>query len=228
MEITALLPMKGHSERVSNKNIRPFAGKPLFHHVADILQQSAMIREIVINTDSDEIARDASKNFSKVRIIDRPESIRGDFVPMNDVIAYDLSVLEGNHFVQTHSTNPLLTLETLNRAINEYFSLGPEYDSLFSVTRLQTRLYWENGQPVNHNPNELLRTQDLPPLYEENSNIYIFSKTAFHAAGKKRIGLSPKMFEMESLEAMDIDTEENFILAESVYFMRSKSTAGPK
>lgn len=219
-KVIALLPMKGHSERVPNKNIRPFAGKPLFYHIAEVLQASSLIDVIAINTDSDTIAKDATSNFSKVKIIERPESIRGDFVPMNDIIAYDLSVLEGDHFLQTHSTNPLLTLETLNRAINEYFSLGPEYDSLFSVTRLQTRLYWEDGNPVNHNPQELLRTQDLPPLFEENSNFYLFSKDSFHKAGNKRIGLKPKMFEMESLEAMDIDTEENFILAEAVYHMR--------
>lgn len=221
MQLTALLPMKGHSERVSNKNIRPFAGKPLFHHVASILDQSDMIREIAINTDSEVIAEDASKHFSKVRIIERPESIRGDFVPMNDIIAHDLGILEGEHFLQTHSTNPLLTLYTMENAIKAYFSLSSEYDSLFSVTRFQTRLYWEDGRPVNHNPQELLRTQDLPPLFEENSNIYLFSKNSFAAAGNKRIGLKPKMFEIESLEAMDIDTEENFILAEAVYHMRN-------
>lgn len=222
MQIIALLPMKGHSERVSNKNIRSFAGKPLFHKVASILEQSDKVREILINTDSNIIAEDAMKHFSKVKILDRPKEIRGDFVPMNDIIAHDLSILDDEHFVQTHSTNPLLRLETLNKAIAEYFALPAEYDSLFSVTRLQTRLYWEDGKPVNHNPQELLRTQDLPPLFEENSNFFLFSKKSFHEAGNKRIGLKPKMFEMESLEAMDIDTEENFVLAEAVYHMRNK------
>jgi len=221
MQVTALLPMKGHSERVSNKNIRPFAGKPLFHHIASILEQSDRVKEIVINTDSDTIAKDAVSHFSKVRIIDRPREIRGDFVPMNDIIAHDVSVLEDSHFLQTHSTNPLLTLETLNQAIDTYFALPPEYDSLFSVTRLQTRLYWEDGRPVNHDPQELLRTQDLPPLFEENSNIYLFSKDSFAASGNKRIGNSPQMFEIASLEAMDIDTEENFILAEAIYHMHN-------
>ena len=220
MQVTALLPMKGHSERVSNKNIRSFAGKPLFHHVAQILEKSDLVKDIIINTDSDAIAKDATSNFSKAKIIERPESIRGDFVPMNDIIAYDLSVLEGDYFLQTHSTNPLLTLETLNKSISEYFSLGLEYNSLFSVTRLQTRLYWEDGKPVNHNPEELLRTQDLPPLFEENSNIYIFSKKSFSNAGNKRIGTKPKMFVINEMEAVDIDTEENFILAEAVYHMR--------
>lgn len=222
MQVSALLPMKGHSERVSNKNIRLFADRPLFHHVASVLEQSSMIRQIAINTDSDFIAQDALKHFSKVRIIRRPLSICGDFVPMNDIIAHDLTVLDGEHFLQTHSTNPLLTLETLERAITAYFSNLSDHDSLFSVTRLQTRLYWEDGRPVNHDPAELLRTQDLPPLFEENSNIYLFSKQSFAGAGNRRIGGKPKMFEINQLEAVDIDTEENFILAEAIYHTRSQ------
>lgn len=218
-KVTALLPMKGHSERVPNKNMRLFAGKPLFHHVAGVLQESASIEAIVIDTDSAMIAREALKHFNKVKIINRPPSICGDTVPMNQIIAHDLSVLDGEHYLQTHSTNPLLTLETLERAIEEYYSLAPPYDSLFSVTRIQTRLYWETGEPVNHDPKELVRTQDLQPLYEENSNIYLFSRHSFENAGNKRIGLQPKMFSMNALEAMDIDTEENFLLAEATFAM---------
>lgn len=221
-KIIALLPMKGHSERVPNKNMRLFAGQPLFHHVAAILQASPLVESIIINTDSDSIAREAKAAFDKVRIVERPIEICGDFVPMNDIIAHDLTVLKGDHFLQTHSTNPLLTAATLENATKTYFTLPADYDSLFSVTRLQTRLYWESGQPVNHNPAELLRTQDLPPLYEENSNLYLFSRQSFQKAGGRRIGLSPQMFEMEALEAIDIDTEENFRLAEAIYNLRHK------
>lgn len=220
-KIVALLPMKGHSERVANKNIRPFAGKPLFHQVAQVLQDCAFVKSIIINTDSDFIARDASENFSKVHIVERPEAIRGDMVEMNTIIAHDLSITESEHYLQTHSTNPLLTKATIDRAISEYFAMDASYDSLFSVTKLQTRLYWESGEPVNHNPQELLRSQDLPPLYEENSNIYLFSKTSFAAAAKKRIGQKPKMFIMDSLEAIDIDDHETFRLAEAVYELRN-------
>ena len=219
-KVTALLPMKGHSERVPNKNMRTFAGRPLYYHVAKTLQRSNHVSAIVINTDSEVIASDALNCFDKVIIIDRPPGICGDDVPMNDIIAHDLSLLEGENYLQTHSTNPLLTLETLNKAIAEYFASIGQFDSLFSVTRLQTRLYWENGKPVNHNPKELLRTQDLPPLFEENSNLYLFSKHSFEKAGRKRIGLNPKMFVMDSLEALDIDTEEDFVLAETLYKMR--------
>jgi len=219
--IIALLPMKRNSERVTDKNIRPFAGKPLFHHVAQLLQDCDLVESIVIDTDSEFIARNALEHFSKVRTIDRPEGIRGGMVEMNTIIAHDLSVTKGAHFLQTHTTNPLLTGATLTRAIEEYFSIGKTYDSLFSVTKMQTRLYRESGKPLNHNPKELLRTQDLPPLFEENSNMYLFSRTSFSAAGKRRIGEKPKMFVMDSLEAIDIDDMQTFRLAEAVYAFRA-------
>ena len=221
MKVTALLPMKGHSERVPNKNMRLFAGRSLYHCVAKVLQESDYIESIIVNTDSDIIAEDATKHFSKVKIHVRPKNIRGDMVPMNDVIAYDLENADGENFLQSHSTNPLLKKETLERGIEDYFLSLNKYDSIFSVTRLQTRLYWSSGKPVNHNPEELIRTQDLSPVYEENSNFYIFSKTSFKRAGNRRIGLSPKMFVMDKIEAIDIDEESDFKIAESLYMIES-------
>jgi CMP-N-acetylneuraminic acid synthetase len=212
--------MKGHSERVPNKNMRLFNGRPLYHCVADVLEASRYISSFVINTDSPIIAGDAVKQFSKARIVERPAELCGDFVAMNDIIGHDLLLSEGEYFLQTHSTNPLLSVDTLDRAIEEYFTGIDSHDSLFSVTRLQTRLYWQSGEPVNHNPQELLRTQDLPPVFEENSNLYLFSKESFAVAGNKRIGLNPKMFEINKLEAVDIDEEEDFRLAELLYRMR--------
>ena len=220
MKVTALLPMKESSQRVPNKNMRCFAGRPLYHRVAQTLESSNLIKFIHINTDSDAIADNTREYFPEVKIIRRPEEIQGDFVSMNEIIAYDLSQLDGEHFLQTHSTNPLLTSATLDKAIETYFSNLNEYDTLFSVTRLQTRLYRQDGSPVNHNSDELIRTQDLPPIFEENSNFYIFSKTSFNNAKKNRIGQRPQMFEIAKLEAIDIDEQQDFELAEILYKMR--------
>ena len=223
MKLTALLPMKATSERVPNKNMRDFNGVPLYHSVMKSLLDSRYIEKVVINTDSELIAKDAKKHFGdKIMMIDRPISIQGGDVSMNIIIDYDLQCLEGEHFLQTHSTNPLLSTETINKAIETYFDNLNKYDSLFAVTKVQTRFYDKNAQPVNHNPQELLRTQDLEPLYEENSNFYIFSKDSFEKAGKKRIGLKPKIFEVNKLEAVDIDEPEDFILAELLYKNRDK------
>lgn len=220
MKITALLPMKAHSERVPNKNMKNFCGRPLYHVVLSTLLQSEYIDNLIINTDSDTIKEDARKNFENVVVIDRPKEIQGDFVSMNDIIAYDLKQAPGEHFLQTHSTNPLLQSSTIALAIESYFKNLNQFDSLFSVTRLQARLYWKDGSPVNHNPNELLRTQDLPPVYSENSNFYIFSKKSFADAGRSRIGRKPYMFEISKLEAVDIDDPEDWEMAEVLYKMR--------
>lgn len=221
-KIIALLPMKGHSERVKNKNMRDFGGSPLYHAVLSTLLKCKNIEKVVINTDSEKIKEDALKNFDRVQIIDRPAEIQGDFVAMNDIIAYDLAHTDGTYYMQTHSTNPLVSAETIDKAIEFFFDNLNTYDSVFSVTRLQTRLYWKDGKAINHNPAELIRTQDLPPVYEENSNFFIFSKESFKNAGNKRIGLKPAMFEQNKLEAVDIDDPEDFELAEILYTKRNK------
>lgn len=223
MKIKALLPMKGNSERVPNKNMKIFDGTPLYHAIVKSLLNSKYVENVVINTDSETIAKDAKETFGdKIIIIDRPTEIQGDFVSMNDIIAYDLSKLEGEHFLQTHSTNPLLKSETINKAIEKYFAGLDNFDSVFGVTKVQTRFYDKNAKAINHNPNELLRTQDLEPMYEENSNFYIFSKDSFKNVGEKRIGLKPQIFEVNKLEAVDIDEPEDFIMAELLYKNRDK------
>lgn len=221
MYLKALLPMKGNSQRVPNKNMKDFGGSPLYHAIVKSLLNSKYIECVVINTDSKIIAEDAKENFGdKIIIIDRPVEIQGDFVSMNDIIAYDLSKLQGDYFLQTHSTNPLLKSETIDKAVEKYFE-GlknlENFDSVFGVTRVQTRFYDKNAKAINHNPNELLRTQDLEPMYEENSNFYIFSKESFKNANNKRIGLKPQIFEVNKLEAVDIDEPEDFIIAELLY-----------
>ena len=186
-QVTALVPMKGHSERVPNKNMRDFGGHPLYHAIMAALDKSKYVGKILINTDSEVIAEDAVKNWSKVRINWRPEELRGDFVSMNDVINYDVDNEPGCEvFLQTHSTNPLLQAETIDAAIEHYFKVVEEgFDSVFGVTKFQSRFYWADGSAINHNPAELIRTQDLPPIFEENSNLYIFSRSSFKAAGNK-------------------------------------------
>ncbi|RXJ66848.1 acylneuraminate cytidylyltransferase [Halarcobacter ebronensis] len=215
--------MKGNSERVPNKNLKSFGGKPLYHSIVKTLIKSKYITNIVIDTDSENIVKDVQENFGeKVLIIKRPKNIQGDYVSMNEIIAYDLSKVEAEHFIQTHSTNPLLEVETLDFAVEKYVENIDKYDSLFSVTRFQTRFYDKNAKPINHNPNELLRTQDLEPMYEENSNFYIFSKKSFKEADDKRIGLKPQIFEINKLEAVDIDEPEDFQLAELIYMNKNK------
>lgn len=89
----------------------------------------------------------------------------------------------------------------------------PAKDSLFSVTRLQTRLYDAQGKAINHDPKILIQTQDLPPVYEENSCIYLFSAESLKKNGT-RIGASPILFETDPEESWDIDEEIDFKMVE--------------
>ena len=224
MKVVALLPMKGNSERVPNKNLKDFAGKPLYHRVMDVLLASKYISNVVVNTDSEIIKADLKKHYGeKAIIIDRPQEIIGDMVSMNKVIECDINNVSADLYLQTHSTNPLLKTKSVDDAIEKMIELQKEnvYDSIFSVTRLQTRLYKKNGEPFNHNPQELLRTQDLEPLYEENSNFYLFTKSSFKNSGDKRIGVKPYMFEIDKIEAVDIDEPQDFIIAEALFKLLS-------
>lgn len=216
IKFKALVPMKGHSERVPNKNLRPFFGKPLCYYIINALLEVFYVDSVYINTDSPAIKDKIHQLFGKrVKVIDRPLAIQGDFVTMNTIIDYDLSQLDGEYFLQTHSTNPLLRVDTIDKAIETFLNNQHKYDSLFTVDRIQGRLYRENLIPVNHDPMEMLRTQDLPPIFMENSNLYIFTRSSFNKE-KLRIGKNPIIFETPKLESVDIDIEEDFILAELI------------
>jgi CMP-N-acetylneuraminic acid synthetase len=215
--------MKDHSERVKGKNFRDFCGKPLYEHILQTLDRTYAVDEILINTDSPRIMMEAPKVSSKVRILERPEGIRGDFVSMNKIIAHDLQHTEAQIILQTHSTNPLLKAETLAQALRA-FTDDEQCDSLFGVNEYHSRFYFTDGRPVNHDPEDLIRTQDLPPLYEENSSLYVFTHESF-AKHQRRIGEKPRFFPVPRIEAIDIDDEFTFRLAEllSLYATSSAS-----
>ncbi|MDV7390803.1 acylneuraminate cytidylyltransferase family protein [Arthrospira platensis SPKY1] len=220
-KIAAIVPMRHSSERVPGKNYRDFAGKPLYHRVVEALLNCPLISEVVIDTDSPKIWEDAGAHFPTVRLLERPEHLQAGTVPMNDVLLNTVGQVEADYYLQTHSTNPILRGETINNAVRQFLDNYPLYDSLFGVTRLQTRLWDSLARAVNHNPAILLRTQDLPPIYEENSCLYIFTREILESK-HNRIGDRPLMFEIDRLEAVDIDEELDFRMAEFLYQQREQ------
>jgi CMP-N-acetylneuraminic acid synthetase len=211
--IAAIVPMRHNSERIPGKNYRLLHGSPLYHYIIDSLLACQGVDKILIDTDSPLIMKDAQEHFPDVLLYERPPHLRDDHLSMNIVLKNSIQQVPADYYLQTHSTNPLLRTATIDAAISKFFESDQDYDSLFTVTRIQTRLWDAAAMPVNHDPEVLLRTQDLPPLFEENSCLYLFSGSDFRVT-ENRIGKRPCLYEIDPLESIDIDEESDFRLAE--------------
>ncbi len=213
--IVALLPMKANSERVKGKNFKDFNGKPLFRWILDTLLSLEEVGQIIINTDArDILAEKGLVDSDKILIRDRKPDLCGDFVSMNKILADDINSVDADCYLMTHTTNPLLSNQSIREAIAKFSHAYEQKlaDSLFTVNKVQSRFYRKDCSPVNHDPNNLIRTQDLEPWYEENSNLYIFTKEAF-LRKQARIGEAPLLFESSKYESIDIDGPEEWELA---------------
>ena len=214
-KIVALLPMKANSERVKGKNFREFNGKPLFRWTLDTLLAIKEIDQVIINTDAREIlAENGLVETDRIVIRDRKKEICGDMVSMNLIIEDDVNNVNADIYLMTHTTNPLMTVSTVGGALESFQAQknSGDADSLFTVDKIQTRFYREDCSAVNHDPDNLLRTQDLEPWFEENSNLYIFTKEAFDKTNA-RIGENPMMYETSKFESIDIDTPDDWDFA---------------
>lgn len=214
-KIVALLPMKANSVRVKGKNFRDFCGKPLFRWILDTLLSVEEIDSIVINTDARHIlAENGLVDTDRIVIRDRKPEICGDAVSMNLVLADDVANVPADLYLMTHTTNPLMSADTIRKAIAAFIEgqAAGRADSLFTVDKVQTRFYRADCSPVNHDPDNLIPTQNLEPWYEENSNLYIFTAESF-AGTKARIGRKPMMYEGPFFESIDIDTPADWDFA---------------
>lgn len=225
LSFVALLPMKANSERVPSKNFRPIAGKPLYRWVLDALLSIDEIDKVVINTDARDVLattglRDGDAE-GRIMIRDRRPEICGDLVSMNKVLADDIENVPAEMYLMTHTTNPLLSAKTIQEAVSSYRNAleSGKADSLFSVNRVQTRFYRTDGSAVNHDPANLVRTQDLEPWFEENSCLYLFTTESFRSTDA-RIGKQPMMFETPRIESIDIDEPEDWRIAEALLLHR--------
>ncbi|WP_372815960.1 acylneuraminate cytidylyltransferase family protein [Pararhodobacter marinus] len=210
---------------MKGKNFRPLHGKPLFRWILDSLLAIDEIDCVVINTDARHILEENGLVESdRVKIRDRKAELIGDTVSMNLILADDIANVPADTYLMTHTTNPMLRAKTIGDALGEYQAAvaAGTADSLFTVNKIQTRFYRADSSPVNHDPDNLIQTQDLEPWYEENSNLYIFTAESF-AKTKARIGKQPMLYEMDKMEAVDIDTPEDWALAEAVAAILSRA-----
>jgi CMP-N-acetylneuraminic acid synthetase len=216
-KIIALLPMKANSTRVPNKNFRIFSGKPLFRWILDTLLSINEIDLIVINTDAKNILLENNLPLdSRIIIRDRRHDLCGDNVSMNKIIENDIESIKGHIYLMTHTTNPLLSKESILAAVNTFLTaMNNDVDSLFTVDKIQARFYRNGAEPINHDLKNLIPTQELEPWYKENSNLYLFTADSFSKT-KARIGVKPIMYESSLIDSVDIDTQDDWDYAEMI------------
>ena len=218
-EITAIVPIKQHSERLPGKNFREFNGRPLYHWILDTLESVSVIDRIIVNTDADEIINDLPDQFD-IEVSVRPDRLRDDDTTTN-IIKYEIDRTDSDVYLHTYCTCPLLTAGTISDAISEFLE-SSEHDSLLPVTKHRKRFYDADFNPINHDPSDLSPTQDLSPIYEDNSVLFIYTEETFERANH-RIGTNPLPFEIDKREAIEIDYLSEFELAENIHKSRSPS-----
>jgi CMP-N-acetylneuraminic acid synthetase/NAD(P)-dependent dehydrogenase (short-subunit alcohol dehydrogenase family) len=224
MKICVIVPIKHNSERVPGKNFRDFNGKPLFHIILNTLLKSKYINDIFVDTNSPVVIKSIETDFSNsnITIYERPIELQSGDTPTNILLENIITQmnLQYDYYLQTHVTNPLLSVKTIDKCIETFIIKETQgHDSLFTVKQHQTRLYQcknESVKALNHNPNELIPTQNLEPIYEENSCLYIFKKGVLFER-QHRIGYKPYIYIMNDIESSDIDIESDFVMAEELH-----------
>jgi len=218
----AIVPLKHHSSRVPGKNCRDLGGRPLYAHILDTLLQCQCVGLVVVDTDSDEMHEAILHRYMGERILVHPreEQLLGDDTSVHRIILSVHAWLRAlrprfppNLYLQTHATNPFLQAATLDRAAATF--LEDRSRSLMSVLRHQARFYFgDSARPINHDPEELMQTQDLPPIFEDCSSFYFFSAETLKEFSRRTCS-APRFYELGRIEAHDIDWEEDFLVAQS-------------
>lgn len=215
-EVTAIVPIKENSERLPGKNFRDFNGRPLYHWILDTLESVDEVDRIMVNTDAEEVIEKAPEQFD-VEISVRPERLRDEEVTTK-IIQYEVERNESEVFLQTYATNPLLTAETISSAIQEFIERA-SHNSLIPVTAHNMWFYDADMNPINHDPHNLEKTQDMEPVYEDNGALYMYTEETIERTGH-RIGENPFVFEIDEVEATDIDVLSDFKIAEALHKQR--------
>lgn len=213
--VVAFVPIKLNSQRLPNKNILPIADYPLCWHILDTLLKTKGIDEVYVFC-SDQKVKDYIPE--KVKFIKRDRQLDEDLVKGFDI--YDAFIKEVNAdiYVLAHTTSPFIKPETVETALNKM--IDGDYDSTFSAQRVQT-FAWYNGKPINYDLNDVPRTQDMEPIFVETSGFFIFNKEIF-TEHRRRIGFKPYIQEVDSIEAVDIDTKEDYDFALLISENRNK------
>ena len=224
MSISIFLPVRKGSERVLNKNTRPFAGYQggLLELKLEQLMEVQGIEEIIVSTNDErcaEIADIFRRSNEKIKIDKRPDNLSSSNTDLVDLIRYVPDIISSEVVLWTHVTSPLCTGDIYKKSIEIYQDIiHGEHDSLMSVHEFKNFLWQPEKNCIINNggtASRWSRTQDLKNLYEINSAIFLAPRS-FYMEGD-RIGRKPYLFEINKLSSLDIDNEEDFLIAEAVY-----------
>lgn len=207
MRIVAIMPIKLLNERCTGKNTKMLGPKPLLHYELDNLKNTGLCDSINVFCSSEEIVPFLPEGITFVK---RPEYLDLPTSNFTQIFTRFMEQVEADIYVYAHATAPFISVETMCKCIEAVKS--GEYDSAFCAVKLQDYL-WQEGEPLNFDATNLPRTQDLKPIYQETSGVYVFTKKVFEKY-HRRIGKKPYIREVTFKEAVDIDHPEDFQLAE--------------
>lgn len=220
-KVTFFLPTRKGSERVMNKNTRPFAGIEggLVENKVKQLLETRLIDEIIFSS-NDEACIAIAERFkdSRLKIIERPDMLCLSTTNLQDLICYVPTVIGSEHILWGHVTTPLCGADQYDAAVKLYMDkLDEGYDSLVGVTELRNFLLDKDGRLINNTADiPWPRTQDLETLYPVNHTIFL-AKREVYTDQKNRIGKKPFLHVMDELHSFDIDWPDDFTIAEIMY-----------
>lgn len=209
MKIVAIMPIKLINERCPGKNTRMLGAKPLLQYELDCLKETRLCDSINVYCSDLAVAPFLPEN---VNFVQRPEFLDLPTSNFTQIFENFAKKFDADIYVYAHATAPFITVETMKQCIEAVKS--GEYDSAFCAIKLQDYL-WKNDEPLNFDAMNIPRTQDLDPIYQETSGVYVFTKEVFDVY-RRRIGMKPFIKEVSFKEAVDIDHPEDFELAEAL------------
>ena len=217
MKTVAVVPMKLNNRRLPQKNTKPFTnGMPLCHYILATLLEVEGIDEVYVYCSNEDI-----KEFipEGVKYLKRSESLDQDTTKMNEVLKCFADDVDADVYVMTHTTAPFIKKESIKKGLDAVKS--GDYDSSFAAKKIQDFL-WKDGVPFNYELDNIPRTQDIEPLYEETSGFYIYKESVIREKGR-RIGDNPFVVEVGEIESVDIDEPEDFVIADAIFnYMKDK------
>lgn len=210
-KIVALVPLRGGSKSIPDKNIRLLAGKPLCAWVLEAACRSGVFAEVVVSTDSAKIAAVVQSLDLPVKILDRPAALATDEASTEAVMLHAAQQLDFDILATIQATSPLTQAEDFRRATEIFKTNG--YDSLLTAVRTK-RFFWRDGATaLNYNPQQRPRRQDFPGSLMENGAFYLTSRRLLEQTSC-RLGGRIGLYEMAPETAIEIDEPEDWILVE--------------